>query len=158
VDCHSQQLFEYDVRRRLFAVVSAALLVGLGGIVGPGVAAPAVDRAKAGSVDDVVSGLIVRFSPEKGPVPFAANARTNVIASATLALGAGVSHQRVLATGADLVRLDRTVSRAEADAMAAAVSRLPGVRYAVPNRLIRTQVLPTDPLFNDIGQSLVSGQ
>jgi serine protease len=140
------------VRRRLFAVVSAALLVGLGGIVGPSVAAPPVDRAKASATDDVVSSLIVRFSPEKGPVPFAANARTNVIASATLALGAGVSHQRVLATGADLVRLDRTVSRAEADAMAAAVSRLPGVRYAVPNRLIRTQVQPTDPLFNDIGQ------
>ena len=117
-----------------------------------GVAAPLLDRFKAASVDDAVSSLIVRFSPEKGPVPFAANARTNVIASATLALGAGVSHQRVLATGADLVRLDRTVSRAEADAMAAAVSRLPGVRYAVPNRLIRTQVQPTDPLFIDVGQ------
>ena len=117
-----------------------------------GVAAPPFDRAKSAPTDDTISSLIVRFSPEKGPVPVAANARITVIAGAMQSLGTGVSHQRVLATGADLVRLDRTVTRAEADALAVAVSRLPGVRYAVPNRIIRTQVIPTDPLFTDTGQ------
>ncbi len=140
------------MRRRFFALVHAALVMGIGGVVGQALAEPPVDRLKASGSTETVSSLIVRFSPEKGPVPFAANARAAVIAGASLSLAAGVSHSRVLATGADLMQLDRAVTRAEADVLAAAISRLPGVRYAVPNRTIRTQATPTDPEFTQTGQ------
>ena len=124
----------------------------LGGVAGHVVGAPLIDRLKASASTETVSSLIVRFSSEKGPVPFAANARAAVVNDASRSLGAGVSHSRVLATGADLMRLDRAVTRAEAEVLAQAVSRLPGVRYAVPNRTIRTQMTPTDPNFTDAGQ------
>ena len=130
----------------------AALLICLGAFAGHVAAAPPTDRQKTSSTDDVVSSLIVRFSTNKGPVPFAASARALMVAEASRSLGAGVTHSRVLATGADLMRLDRAVTRAEADVLAAAVSRLPGVRYAVANRVIRTQITPTDPEFSQTGQ------
>mgnify|MGYP000058202557 CR=1 FL=1 len=134
------------------ATLHAALVLALGVLAEPSFAAPAFDRSKARASTETVSSLIVRFSSKKGPVPFAANARAAVVLEAARGLGSGVTHSRVLATGADLMRLDRAVSRADADALAALVSRLPGVLYAVPNRVIRTQVTPTDPLFAELGQ------
>ncbi len=115
-------------------------------------AAPPVHIAKADPLSEPISSLIVRFSPDKGPVPFAAGARAEMIALASRSMVSGVTHSRMLATGADLMRLDNPLSRAEADLLATRLSRLPGVRYAVPNRLIRTQLTPTDPLFSDGGQ------
>ena len=126
--------------------------MGLGAIVGHVVAAPPVDNFKASAATEPISSLIVRFSAEKGPVPFAASARAAVVAEAARGLGAGVSHSRTLATGADVMQLDRAVTRAEADVLAATVSRLLGVRYAVANRTIRTQLTPTDPEFTQTGQ------
>lgn len=140
------------MRRRLFAVVRFALFACAGGVAAHVVAAPASDLSKAATPAESVSSLIVRFSPEKGPVPFTASARASMIAAVSRSLGAEVAHSRVLATGADLMRLDRAMTRAEADVLAVAVSRLPGVRYAVPNRVIRTQLTPQDPLFADVGQ------
>ena len=116
------------------------------------VAAPPVEILKANASTETVSSLIVGFSPEKGLLPFAANARAATVAGASRSAGTGVSHQRVLATGADLMQLDRAVTRADAERIALAVSRLPGVRYAVPNRTIRTQIVPTDPKFTEAGQ------
>ena len=124
----------------------------IGAIATHVVAAPPNDRDKANSSAEMVSSLIVRFATDKGPVPFAANARALLVADASRSFGARVSHSRVLATGADLMRLDRALTRAEADVLAAVVSRLPGVRYAVPNRVIKTQLTPTDPSFAELGQ------
>ena len=140
------------MRLRFSVVVGAALVLGLSGIGGHVVAAPPADTFKASAATEPVSSLIVRFSPDKGPVPFSANARAAVVADATRSFGAGVAHRRVLATGADVMQLDRALSRADADALAAAVSRQPGVLYAVPNRIIRTQLTPTDPEFGQTGQ------
>ena len=140
------------MRRKFPSLIRAALLICFGAFAGHITAAPPTDREKASSSEDVVSSLIVRFSADKGPVPFAATARASLLTNASRGLGTGLSHSRVLATGADLMRLDRTVTRAEADVLAAALSRLPGVRYAVPNRVIRTQLTPTDPEFSQSGQ------
>jgi subtilisin family serine protease len=117
-------------------------------------AAPLADVSKTNATSDGVNSLIVRFSPEKGPVPFAPSARASAVASvvASRSLGTAVTHARVLATGADLLQLDRSLSRAEADALATAVAQMPGVRYAVPNRVIRSQLVPTDELFSASGQ------
>ena len=140
------------MRRRLLAVIRAILLTCSCVVAGHCVAAAFVGSAKASASEESVSSLIVRFSPDKGPVPFAVSARAAMLAEASRSLGAALSHGRVLATGADLMHLDRALTRAEADVLAATVSRLPGVRYAVPNRIIRTQLIPTDPLFADVGQ------
>lgn len=127
--------------------------MGLGIGAGPAFAAPPVDGSKAAAPEDAVSSLIVRFSVEKGPVPFASQARAAAVADATRrSSGINVAHRRMLATGADLMQLDRAVTPVEAETLAAAVARLPGVRYAVPNRIIRTQVTPTDPAFSQTGQ------
>ena len=99
-----------------------------------------------------MSGLIVKFDPAKGNVPFAAGARANLIDQTTRHLGAAVSHVRVLANGADLLRFDHALPAAEAEAVAVAATALPGVRYAVANRTIRTQKVPNDPLFAETGQ------
>lgn len=141
------------MRLKFSVILNAVVLAScLGAFAGHVAGAPPTDRQKASSTNEVVSSLIVRFSTDKGPVPFSANARALMVAEASRSLGAGVSHRRVLATGADLMQLDRALSRAEADVLAAVVSRLPGVRYAVPNRTIKTQLTPTDPLFADAGQ------
>lgn len=138
-----------------FQLFSLALLLALW----PGacaLAAPPVDHNKAAAASDSVSGLIIKFDPGKGNVPFAAGARAALIDQTTRHLSVAVSHVRVLANGADLVRFDRALPAAEADALAVAAAALPGVRYAVTNRIIRTQKIPNDPLFNppfpDVGQ------
>ncbi len=120
--------------------------------VGFSEAAPNFDFAKSAASSETVSSLIVRFSAEKGAVPFAASARAAVVSGASQRLGVSVEHVRTLATGADVMRLDRALTRAEADVLASTVSRLAGVRYAAPNRTIRSQLVPVDPLFADVGQ------
>jgi serine protease len=119
---------------------------------GQALGAPPIDQAKALVPQETVTSLIVQFAPTKGPVPVAAEARVASVAGATRNLGVVVNHVRLLANGADLLRLDRPVSRGDADTLAAAVARMPGLRYAVPNRTIKTQVTPSDALFGDAGQ------
>ena len=140
------------MRCQFFSLTPALLSVCLAAFAAHSVAAPPLDREKARLNGEAVTSLIVRFSTHKGPVPFAASARALLVNEALRDLGAGVTHSRVLATGADLMRLDRALTRAEADVLAVAVSRLPGVHYAVPNRIIRTQITPTDPAFSQTGQ------
>ncbi len=99
-------------------------------------------------------GLIVRYGDAAGVASRSAVA--DEAASATRAaqvsavlrpLGVTATLQRTLASGAQLLRFDRARSLAEAEALAMTVARLPGVRYAVPNRIVRPQAVPTDPEF-----------
>lgn len=143
---------QHDVRHRFSSLVRFVVFICFGIAAVRSLAAPPLDRNKASASSETISSLIVRFSPDKGAVPFAASARAALVAGAARSHDARVTHARVLATGADLMRLDRAITRAEADVLAAVVSRLPGVRYAVPNRIIKTQLTPTDPVFADIGQ------
>ena len=137
---------------RLTTLVCAASVGALGTHMAVVLAAPPSITSKASSSSETVSSLIVGYAPSKGLVPFAASPRAEVVAEVTRGHGVGATHARVLATGADLLRLDRAMTRGDAEELAAAVARLPGVRYAVPNRTIRTQLVPTDPLFGNTGQ------
>jgi serine protease len=131
----------------------AGLLAGVLWFAGGTHASPPESVAKSGTSAELpVTSLIVRFAGSKGPVPFAPAARARVLADAAGAMGATVAHARILASGADLVRLDKAFTRTEAEALAVAVSRLPGVVYAVPNRVVQTQAVPTDPKFANAGQ------
>ena len=139
-----------------FVVSAFALIVGVV-LAAPIVAAPATDTAKlsGGVIPDAVTGLIVKYEPTKGAA-FSAlatrDARVALANSVVERFGVKLAHVRTLATGAELLRLDKSVSGADAAALAAAVGRTPGVRYAAPNRTIRTQLTPTDPMFTDVGQ------
>ncbi len=110
---------------------------------------PVVDGVKAADVDTDVAGLIVKF--ESGATSAAAvagrDARLARIDTLVARLGVRASHVRTLASGAELLRFERAMALADAEAMAATVSRLAGVRYAAPNRIIRSQATPTDPNF-----------
>ena len=121
----------------------------------PLAAAPLVDVAKLGVSADAVSSLIIRFEPAKISGLSSVAAREDHVAVANAAASrfrVSLSYSRTLASGAELLRLDRPMSISDATAIATAIARTPGVRYAVPNRIIRTQLIPTDPMFVDVGQ------
>ena len=129
-----------------------AALTGAAIALSQAFAAPPIKRAKSAEAGETVTGLIVQFSPPKGLSLMEAPARAASVAGAARNMGVATSHARVLANGADLLRLDRPMPRSEADALAATVARMPGVRYAVVNRTIKTQLVPSDPLFSEAGQ------
>ena len=113
------------------------------------------DVAKRGEGADATSTLIVKFEPSKTIGLSAIASRDGGVALANAVasrFGATLSHDRTLATGAELLRLDEAISIFDASALAAALARDPSVRYAVANRIIRTQQIPNDPQFSDVGQ------
>ena len=135
-------------------IASYSLLLGVL-FVAPVVAAPPSGELKLGSSADAVSGLIIKYEPNKSAeasAVAAGDARRALAAATVSRFGAALNYSRTLASGAELLRLDRNVSSSDAAAMAAAVGGLPGVRYAAPNRIIRPQVIPNDPVFADVGQ------
>ena len=132
------------------AIAGIALIAAL-----PAHAVPPIDRGKLGDVVDATSTLIVKFEPAKLFGLSSMTARDTHIAAANAVasrFGAALSHDRTLATGAELLRLDRAMSVSDASALAAEIGRASGVRYAVANRTIHTQQVPNDPLFADVGQ------
>ena len=149
------------MRRRFLILTSSmkfirsALVVFAMGAGAPVTAAPAVDAAKLGTSVDLVSSLIIRFEPTKTAEFSSLAARADRVALANVAasrFGVGLSYTRTLASGAELLRLDRPMSVSDASAMATALARTTGVRYAAPNRVIRPQKTPNDPLFAQTGQ------
>ncbi|MEO7255875.1 MAG: hypothetical protein ABIZ64_16745, partial [Casimicrobium sp.] len=120
----------------------------------PALAAPPVDRLKLGAIADPVSSLIIRFEPAKTSEISALAFREVRVLRANAAasrFGVALSYARSLASGAELLKLDRPMPLPDAQALATALARTTGVRYAVPNRIIRTQKVPSDPLFSDVG-------
>ena len=118
-------------------------------------AAASVDAAKLGDRADAVTSLIVKFEPAKTSGLSALNVRGENLrlANASVArLGLTLSPSRTLANGAEVLGMGEAMRVSDAYAVAAIVARGPGVRYAVPNRIIRTQKVPNDPLFTDAGQ------
>ncbi len=96
------------------------------------------------------TGLIVKFTLDKSPTPQAENARSNRVAFAIAdhpRRPNTVQFARRIASGAELYRFDKQVNTRDAESMARAVARMPGVEYAAPNRVIKTMAIPTDPGF-----------
>ena len=135
-------------------VLAVFAALAFGGTL-PAIAAPPIDAVKLGANVDPVSSLIVKFEPTKTAEFSAMAAREDRVARANAAasrFGMAMSYARTLANGAELLKLDRPLSIDEATAMANVLARTTGVRYAVPNRIIRPQRTPNDPLFAQTGQ------
>ena len=124
----------------------------------PVAAAPPRSEMKRGDAADQISTLIVKFEPTKASgfgslSETAAREHDVAMVNAVAApFGTTLRHARTLASGAELLRLDQPVSASDAAAIAASIARVTGVRYAALNRTIRTQKIPVDPLFSDVGQ------
>jgi len=141
------------MRHQLLRFAIALLLTVASAI--SALAEPFADRTKAAAPESNVIGLIVKFDGA-GSVSSArvagstaqANAlRATNIAQAAQRGGVGLNHQRTLSTGSEVLHFDKALPLAEAQRIAVAVASAKGVRYAVPNRTIRTQATPVDPLF-----------
>jgi serine protease len=147
---------QYDVRYRFLTCWRSAvalLMLAVSTAHAAAMAAPgAASPEAAGAPADLVSGLIVKFDSARNAPAFAPAARAEALSRALDTFDAKVRFARPLATGAEVHRLDEPVPLADAEAMARTLSRVPGVLYAAPNRVIRPQVEPQDPLFADVGQ------
>lgn len=150
---------QFHVRHRPVTTFLLAAGVWLCGMSAVHAAAPSVgdtratDAAKAATLPaDPVSGLIVKFDSGNPAVAFAPNVRAETLSRALVAFDARLRFSRGVGIGAELHKLDQAVPLADAEAMARALSQVPGVVYAAPNRVIRPQVVPVDPRFSDAGQ------
>jgi serine protease len=98
--------------------------------------------------------LIVKYKDavdnSKGAVPARAlsAARQALLARAGQQHGATMRALRATATGADVLQLSRTMSLADAQALAAEVmARDPDVEYAEPDRIMLPLATPNDPMY-----------
>jgi serine protease len=76
------------------------------------------------------------------------SARKAIVDRAGQQFGMILRHSHRIATGADIIKLDRKVSLAEAAALAAELmARDPAVEYAEPDRIMTHMMTPTDPMY-----------
>jgi serine protease len=140
--------------RHQFLRFAIALLLTVASAISAS-AEPFADRTKAAAPESNVIGLIVKFdgaSSASGARVAGSTAQANALRATNIAQaaqrgGVGLNHQRTLSTGAEVLHFDKALPLAEAQRIAVAVASAKGVRYAVPNRTIRTQATPVDPLF-----------
>lgn len=71
------------------------------------------------------------------------------VATLSAAAGRDVVWLRGMSGGADVLRLPHALPIREVEAMAAALTRLPGVAYAEPDRRVFPALTPNDPRFGD---------
>ncbi|MFC6977352.1 S8 family serine peptidase [Microbulbifer taiwanensis] len=103
--------------------------------------------AMPASAQPVTDRIIVKYK-NTTQMAAAASMSQSAMAQASRVAGAEMRHMRRLATGAQLMRLDRR--RGNAD-LAAIISRLqqdPNVEYAEPDLLLQPMATPTDPSYN----------
>jgi serine protease len=130
--------------------ICAAALVAFGSLAAN--AAPS-DAAQTKAITQT-DRLIVKYRDavdnSKGAVPARAMsaARQALLARAGQQLGATMRALRATATGADVLQLSRTMSLAEARALAAELMvRDPDVEYAEPDRIMVPLFTPNDPMY-----------
>jgi len=98
------------------------------------------------AVDGYTDRLIVKWRKDAQ----AKQARFGTAAVQSLSVTAGITlaHARRMSGQADVVRLPRRMSIAEADEIAARLSADPAVEYVVPDRKMYPMRLPNDPKMN----------
>lgn len=98
------------------------------------------------AVDGYTDRLIVKWRKDAQ----AKQARFGTAAVQSLSVTAGITlaHARRMSGQADVVRLPRRMSIAEADEIAARLSADPAIEYVVPDRKMYPMRLPNDPKMN----------
>ena len=95
----------------------------------------------------VTDRIIIKYKNEVAGANAAAMSQTAVQRAATAA-GHGFKHMRRLATGAQLLRLEKRTSKAELDAIISRLQQDPQVEYVEPDRLMQPMATPNDVYYN----------
>ena len=120
-----------------------ALAVGLGE---PQAAMAVEQEAIRYVADGYTDRLIVKWrNGEQGKL---ARSGTTAMQSLSVTAGITLAHARRMSGQADVVRLPRPMSLAEANEIAARLSADPAVEYAVPDKKMYPLRLPNDPMMN----------
>ncbi|GAB3337995.1 S8 family serine peptidase [Marilutibacter aestuarii] len=98
--------------------------------------------------------FIVKYregSEARGSVDGARRAlgRANRTLGALRGNGAGLSHFRRMAVGADVVRAGKALDRVEANALMRQIAADPNVEYVQPDYMVRTLATPNDPRYDE---------
>jgi serine protease len=128
----------------LLKILAAAGIAAATAAAGASVAevAPARASAAVGRTDR----LIVKY---RDAAPATGTARKAIVDRAGQQFGMILRHSHRIATGADILTLERKVSLAEAGALAAELmARDASVEYAEPDRIMTRMLVPTDPMYN----------
>jgi serine protease len=117
--------------------------------------------ALAQSADAPTKRVIVKWkaTPAAG-APFATNAaqsQARAVADAGARHGVTLRGERKLATGADLLALDRNITDAEVNDLVANLAANPDVEYAEPDLMMKALLTPNDPRFNEQWHYLGTG-
>jgi serine protease len=92
--------------------------------------------------------VIVKWrSPTAGALQSTTASRA--LADASARLGVGTRTLRKLATGADVIQLNRRVTRAELNDFIATLAQDPNVLYAEPDLLLQHTLIPNDARYNE---------
>ena len=101
------------------------------------------------------SGFIVKFregTPQHADAAMVASVLQGADAGMQRSMrgsrAAGLRHFRRMSLGADVIRADRALSRAEGVALMQYLAAMPGVEYVEPDLIMRTALTPNDPSYS----------
>jgi serine protease len=137
-------------RVRLHALAAATAVIVSSMVVLPAGAAGRVDAGGLASADHH-DQFIVRYrsgSAERGDVGKARAALARAAASVG-GRSVALAHQRRMGIGADVVRTDRKLDRAEAEALMRLIAADPDVEYVEVDAIMRPLLTPNDPRYPD---------
>jgi serine protease len=137
-------------RVRLHALAAATAVIVSSMVVLPAGAAGRVDAGGLASADHH-DQFIVRYrsgSAERGDVGKARAALARAAASVG-GRSVALAHQRRMGIGADVVRTDRRLDRAEAEALMRLIAADPDVEYVEVDAVMRPLLTPNDPRYPD---------
>lgn len=117
--------------------------------------APMIVNKMAVEAGAEYSGFIVKFregTPQRADAALVARALQGADAGMQRSMrgsrAAGLRHFRRMSLGADVIRADRALSRAEGVALMQQLAAMPGVEYVEPDLIMRTALTPNDPSYS----------
>jgi serine protease len=131
------------------AVGTTAAMAGVPDVAPVQAVAPIVhtDRLIVKYKDAAPTVAVKGKAPAQQVAPMS-SARKAIVDRAGQQFGMLLRHSHRIATGADILKLDRKVSLTEAAALAAELmARDPSVEYAEPDRIMTHMMTPTDPMY-----------
>jgi len=138
------------LKRRPSALFGAATLL-FSASVGVGFSAQAVEpelSAMSVAADEVITDrIIVKYKSTMAGANAMSMSQTAIDRVAQTA-GHRFQHMRRLATGAQLMKLEKRTSKAELEAIIARLQQDPQVEYAEPDRLMQPMATPNDSNYN----------
>ncbi|MFD1216870.1 S8 family peptidase [Microbulbifer celer] len=136
------------LRQRGSLLAAAALLFGASVTTHTTHAVEPQQSAMVLAPSEVVTDRIIIKYKDSVPGANMSAMSQSAVQRAAQSAGHGFKHMRRLATGAQLLRLEKRTSKAELDAVIARLQQDPQVEYAEPDRLMQPMATPNDSYYN----------